>query len=80
MEQQDEYEAAYNVNGVEEDGYPHGEFGILHAYEPAFDGIEPQGGRGSPYTDEEVGEGELHDGGAVLDLEDEQRQTADGPL
>lgn len=61
MEDDNEEKAAKDVDAVDEDGYPHGELGVLHSYKPTLYGIEPQSGWSRPYPDVEIGEGERED-------------------
>ena len=67
-----------NVDAVQGYGYPHGCLRVLHAYEPPFDGVEPQGGWCRPDAHEEVGQCEAqHIAAALKDIGYSQRY---GPL
>ena len=78
MEDTDEEEAAADVDKIDEDGYPHGQLGVLHAYKPALYGIKSQRGGGGPDADEEVGEGHADDASAAV--KDELGEQRDGVL
>ena len=61
MENDDEQEAAEDIDTVDEYGNPHWELGVLHAYEPSFHGIEAEGGGCCPDAYEEVGKSQSDD-------------------
>ena len=75
---QHEEERGEDVDNVERDGDPHGGLGVLHADEPAFDGVEAEGGRSGPDADEEVGQRHLHHLAAAF--EDDGHEQRYGPL
>ena len=78
LQHQHEEQRRHDVHAVQRDGYPHRCLRVLHADEPAFDGVKPQRGRCRPDAHEEIGQRQVYHMAATL--EDMGYRQRDRPL